>query len=72
LENADGTPVPWKAIVKVRQKARRVWHTLHNVDQAPLSWGKASETAYMHFNTEILNAPELKFFRYCEGNWKVM
>jgi len=71
LENTDGTPVPWEAIVKVGQKARRVWHTLHNVDQAPLSWGKASKTAYMYFNTEILNAPELEFFRYCEGNWKV-
>jgi len=67
----DSTLVPWEAIVKVGQKARRVWHILHNVNQAPLSWGKASETIYMYFNTLILNAPELEFFRYCKGNWKV-
>jgi len=72
LENADGTPVPWEVIVKIGQKARRVWHTLLDVGQAPPSWGKASETAYTYFNTEILNVPELEFFRYCEGNWKVM
>jgi hypothetical protein len=71
LENADGTPVPWEVIVKIRQKARRVWHTLHNIDQAPPSWGKASETAYTYFNSEMLNVPELEFFRYCEGNWRV-
>jgi hypothetical protein len=71
LENADGTPVPWELIVKTGQKARRVWHSLHDIGQAPPSWGKASETAYTYFNSEILNVPELEFFRYCEGNWKV-
>jgi hypothetical protein len=35
-------------------------------------WGKASETAYTYFNSEMLNIPELDFFRYCEGNWKVI
>ena len=72
LENMDGTPVPWEVIVKIGQKARRVWHTLHDVEQAPPSWGKASETAYHYFSSEMLNVPEFEFFRYCEGNWKVM
>lgn len=72
LENADGTPISWQLILKLGQKARRVWRTLLDVDMAPASWGKASETAYNFFNSEILNTPELKFLRYCEGNWKVM
>jgi hypothetical protein len=38
---------------------------------APASWGKASEPAYTYFNTEMLNVPELKYFRYCDGNWKL-
>jgi hypothetical protein len=71
LENVDGTPVPWDVIVKIGQKARRVWHTLNDIGQAPASWGKASETAYSYFNSEILNVPELEFLRFCEGNWKV-
>src|ERR1700747_287311 len=71
LENADGTPVPWDLIVKTGQKARRVWHSLHDLGQAPPSWGKASETAYTYFNSEILNIPELEFFRYCDDNWKI-
>jgi hypothetical protein len=49
-----------------------VWHTLHNISLAPPLWGKASETAYTYFNSEMLNIPELNFFRYCEGNWKVI
>ena len=68
----DGTLVSWEMIVKFGQKARRVWQTLHDVDQAPHSWGKASETAYKYFSSEMLNVPEFEFFRYCEGNWKVM
>jgi hypothetical protein len=40
--------------------------------QAPSSWGKASENAYIYFNSEMLNEPEFTFFRYCEGNWKIM
>jgi hypothetical protein len=67
----DGTPVPWDEIVKIGQKARRVWHTLNNIGQAPSSWGKASETAYTYFSSEMLNVPKLEFFRYCEGNWKI-
>lgn len=67
----DGTQVPSKVIVKVGQKARRVWQTLLDVGMAPMSWGKASETAYIYFNSEMLNVPEFAFFRYCEGNWKV-
>jgi hypothetical protein len=72
LEKADGTPVPWDTIVKIGQKARRVWHALHDIGMAPASWGKASETAYTYFNSELLNVPELDFFRYCEGNWKLL
>jgi hypothetical protein len=58
-------------VLKIGQKARRIWHTLHAIGQAPPSWGKASETAYSYFNSEMLNVPELEFFRYCEGNWKL-
>jgi hypothetical protein len=72
LENADGTPVPWEVTVLIGQKARRVWQTLHDIGQAPPSWGKASETAYTYFISEMLNVPEFAFFRYCEGNWKLM
>ena len=72
MENSDGTPVPWNVIVKIGQKARRVWQTLHDISLAPPSWGKASETAYTYFNSKMLNFPELKFLRYCEGNWKIM
>jgi hypothetical protein len=72
LETADGSPVPWEAIVTTGHKARRVWQSLRNIGQAPASWGRASESAYTYFNSEILSIPELKFFRYCEGNWKIM
>jgi len=72
LENIDGTPVPWEILVKTGQKARRLWQTLHDIGLAPPSWGKASETAYTYFNSEMLNVPELEFLRYCEGNWKIM
>ena len=71
LENADGTLVPWDVIAKISQKARRVWHTLYDIGLMPPSWGKASETAYTYFNSEMLNVQELEFFRYCKGNWKV-
>jgi hypothetical protein len=71
LENVDGTPVPWDKIIKIGQKARRVWHTLNDIGQAPPSWGKASKIAYTYFNSEMLNVPGLEFLRYCEGNWKV-
>lgn len=72
LEDMDSTLVPWEVIIKIEQKARQVWHTLYDVDQAPPSWGKASETAYHYFTSEMLNVPEFEFFRYCKGNWKVM
>jgi hypothetical protein len=38
---------------------------------APSSWGKASENVYIYFITKMLSMPEFKFFRYCEGNWKI-
>lgn len=71
LENSDGTSVSWEVMIKIGQKARRVWHTLHNIGHAPSSWEKASKTAYNYFVSEMLNDTEFEFFRYCEGNWKV-
>jgi len=39
---------------------------------APSSWGKASKMAYKYFNNGMLNEPKFEFFRYCDGNWKLM
>jgi hypothetical protein len=72
LENADGSPIPRDVLVKVGQKARRLWQSLNTGGFAPSSWGKASEGAYNYFNSEMLNVPEFIFFRYCEGNWKIV
>ena len=72
LENADGSTVPREILAKVGQRARRLWQAMNVVGQAPSSWGKASENAYVYFNSEMLNEPEFVFFRYCEGNWKIM
>lgn len=71
LENMNGTQVSWDVISKIGQKARRIWFTLKDVGMAPLSWGRANDPAELYFNSEMLNAPELEFFRYCEGNWKL-
>lgn len=71
LETVDGTPIPRELLVKVGQKARRLWQALNTAGLAPSSWGKASEVAYTYFHSEMLNEPEFKFFRYCEGNWKI-
>ena len=71
LENADGSPIPQETIVKVGQKARRLWQGMNTAGLAPPSWGKASEKAYKYFNSEMLNEPRFEFFRYCEGNWKI-
>ena len=68
LETADGSLVPQEVIITTGHKARRVWHSLRNIGQAPPSWGRASESAFTFFNNEILNVPELEFFRYCESN----
>jgi hypothetical protein len=72
LENKDGSAVPREILAKVGQKARRLWHAMNAVSMAPSSWGKASEMAYKYFNGGMLNEPEFVFFRYCEGNWKLM
>lgn len=72
LENTDGSIIPRDVFVKMGQKARRLWQAMYSVGLAPSSWGKASEIAYNYFNGEMLNDPEFKFFRYCEGNWKLM
>jgi hypothetical protein len=72
LENKDGSAVPQEIIDKVGHKARRLWHALKDVSMAPSSWGKASEVAYKYFNDGMLTEPEFVFFRYCEGNWKLM
>lgn len=71
LETVDGMPVPREVLVKVGQKARRLWQALNTGGLAPSSWGKASEVAYKYFHGEMLNEPEFEFFRYCEGNWKL-
>jgi hypothetical protein len=71
LETMDGTPVPRDLLVKVGQKARRLWQALNTAGMAPSSWGKASEVAYTYFHSEMLQEPEFEFFRYCEGNWKI-
>jgi hypothetical protein len=72
LENEDGSAIPRETLVKVGQRARRLWQALVTAGLAPSSWGKASENAYTYFNNEMLNEPELQFFRYCEGNWKLL
>ena len=64
-------PIPREILVKVGQKARRLWQALNTAGLAPSSWGKASEVAYNYFNCEMLNEPAFEFFRYCEGNWKL-
>ena len=71
LKNTDGTPVPSDVIAKIGQKARRVWHTLHATSLAPPSWGKANKTAHSYYISKMLNVPEFKSLRYCEGNWKI-
>ena len=71
LENKDGSAVPRDVLVRVGQKAWRLWQSLNASGLAPPSWGKASEGAYIHFNSEMLSVPEFEFFRYCEGNWKI-
>jgi hypothetical protein len=71
LENKDGSAVSRDILVKVGQKARRLWKSIHDANMAPSSWGKASESAYTYFNIEMLSEPEFEFFRYCEGNWKI-
>ena len=71
LENADGSPIPQETIVKVGQKAQRLWQGMNTAGLALPSWGKASKKAYKYFNSEMLNEPGFEFFRYCEGNWKI-
>jgi hypothetical protein len=68
----DGSVVPREILVKVGQRARRLWQAMNAAGQAPSSWGKASETAYIYFNSEMLNEPEFQIFRYCDGTWKIM
>ena len=72
LENMDGSAVPREILVKVGQRARRLWQSLNTAGVAPSSWGKASEHVYKYFNSEMLSDPEFQFFRYCDGNWKLM
>jgi len=71
LESIDGSPVLREVLVKVGQKARRLWQSMNGAGIAPSSWGKASENAYLYFVGEMLNVPEFEFFRFCEGNWKI-
>lgn len=71
LETVDGTSVAREVLVKVGQKARRLWQALNTAGLAPSSWGKASEVAYTYFNSQMLNEADFQFFRYCEGNWKL-
>lgn len=71
LENADGSTVSREILEMVGQRARRLWQSMNAVGHAPPSWGKASENAYVYFNSEMLNEPKFIFFRYCEGNWKI-
>jgi hypothetical protein len=68
----DGSAIPQEIIVKVGQKARRLWQGMNTAGLAPSTWGKASEKAYKYFNSEMLNEPRFEFFRYCKGNWKIM
>ncbi len=71
LENKDGSAVSWDILVKVGQKARRLWQSMDAANMSPSSWGKASESAYNYFNIEMLSEPKFEFFRYCESNWKI-
>ena len=71
LENKDGSAVSREILVKVGQRARRLWQSMNAVGHAPPSWGKASENAYIYFNSKMLNEPKFIFFRFCKGNWKI-
>lgn len=71
LESIEGSAIPREVLVKVGQKARRLWQSMNANGLAPSSWGKASESAYIYFICEMLNEPDFEFFRYCEGNWKI-
>lgn len=71
LKNMNGSAIPWDILVKVGQKTWRLWHALNITGKAPPSWGKASKNTYKYFNSEMLNNPEFKFFRYCKDNWKI-
>jgi len=71
LENTDGSAIPWDILVKVGQRAQRLWQALNSASLVLSSWGKASKNAYMYFNSEMLNEPDFEFFRYCDSNWKI-
>jgi len=51
LETVDGSAIPPEILVKLGQKAQRVWQALNNLGLAPSSWGKASENVYTYFNS---------------------
>lgn len=71
LETMDSGQISQEMLIKVGQKARRLWQALSTAGLAPSSWGKASEVAYTYFNSKMLNEPKFEFFRYCKGNWKI-
>jgi hypothetical protein len=68
----DGSTVSQETLAKVRQRAQRLWQALNAASQALSSWEKASKNAYIYFNSKMLGESEFKFFRYYEGNWKIM
>jgi hypothetical protein len=72
LENIDGSIVSRDVLIKVGQKARRLWQSLVGAGLAPSSWGKAGENVYNYFISEMLSVPDFEFLRYCKGNWKLM
>jgi len=71
LENKDGSAISRDVLIKVGHKAWRLWRSMNAHGLAPTSWGKASEDAYIYFNSEMLNEPEFEFYRYCKSNWKL-
>lgn len=72
LETESGAPINRETLIKVGQKARRLWQALKSAGLASQSWiQKSSEIVYSYFMGKMLNEPGFQFFRYNEGNWKL-
>ncbi|KAH8996456.1 hypothetical protein EDB86DRAFT_2829125 [Lactarius hatsudake] len=72
LKNLDGTLISTASLRKLSSKARSVWFTLADHDEAPLTWGKVSDIAGEYYYRHVLNEPGLEFLQYCDdGIWKL-
>ncbi|KAH9014945.1 hypothetical protein EDB85DRAFT_1898963 [Lactarius pseudohatsudake] len=72
LENLDGTLISTVSLRKLSSKARSVWFSLADHNEAPPTWGNVSDIAGEYFYRRVLNEPGLEFLRYCDnGLWKL-